>query len=223
MNNFSRLFIAFLVLLFSTGITVADDYRIEWKKLYERDGINVYKGIVAECSLVAFKGVAVINAPIMHVMTVLYDMERKPEWVPFLEKAKIVKKISPRKRIEYHLTDSPWPVADREFIFLAEALISKDKKTITINLCPAENIEVAKKSSVIRGELKHGRYILKSVDNGKKTHLTVEILVDPKGLIPKWLVNYTQKKWPLCNINGIREEVKNPIFKVNPLVKNIFQ
>ncbi|MBM4055152.1 MAG: hypothetical protein FJ264_10885 [Planctomycetes bacterium] len=196
---------------------------IEWKIFSEKDGVQVYKGIIKDYPVVAFKGTAVIDAPVVKVMTVLCDMERKTEWVHYLAESKIIKEYSPKKRIEYHRTVPPWPVAQREFIFLAEAVQLDDKKTVIINLSSAGDSEVPRTKTIVRGELKHGRYVLKSVENDMKTHLTIEILADPKGLIPKWLVNSIQKKWPVNTINGIRRELKRPLFKIDPLVKSIFE
>lgn len=225
MKYWINIFIIIIAFGLLTKIVTGDtqDLDIEWKMLYEKDGILVQKGITKGCPVVAFKGAAVIDAPVVKVMTVLCDVERKTEWVHYLAETRIIKEFSPKKRIEYHRTVPPWPVAQREFIFLAEAITSDDRNTIIINLCPAEDSVVPRTKSIVRGELKHGKYVLKSIENGKKTHLTVEILADPKGLIPKWLVNSIQKKWPVNTINGIRRELKSPFFKIDPIVKSIFE
>ncbi|MCF6148312.1 MAG: hypothetical protein E3K37_06605 [Candidatus Kuenenia sp.] len=225
MRYLLNIFVIIVAFGFLIKITAAEVQGIqaEWKMFTEKDGIQVYKGVVKGCPVVAFKGIAVIDAPLVKVMTVLCDVERKTEWVHYLAETRIIKEFSSQKRIEYHRTVPPWPVAQREFIFLAEAVPSDDKNTITINLCPAEDSVVPRTKSIVRGELKYGKYVLKSIENGQKTYLTVEILADPKGLIPKWLVNSIQKKWPVNTINGIRRELKSPFFRIDPIVKTIFE
>jgi hypothetical protein len=34
--------------------------------------------------------------------------------------------------------------------------------------------------------------------------MTVEIMVDPMGAIPKWLARLKQKKWPRNTLTGLR-------------------
>ena len=62
----------------------------------------------------------------------------------------------------------------------------------------------------VRGQLDRSAYTMTSIDGGKRTHLIVEIHADPKGSVPKWLVNLFQKAWPRNTIEGIMRQVAKP-------------
>ncbi len=51
---------------------------------------------------------------------------------------------------------------------------------------------------IVRGTLLHANYFLRDVSTsrGRATDVLVEIAADPKGSIPSWIVNLTQKNWP---------------------------
>ncbi len=52
------------------------------------------------------------------------------------------------------------------------------------------------RTNYIRGELIDATFILSSIDDDKKTRVNASFLCDPKGSIPKWLVNFFLKDWP---------------------------
>ncbi len=194
----------------------------QWKSIKTEDGIKVFKGAVKGEDVVAFKGDAVIDGDIQEVMTVLYDMTKKKEWVDRLVETKLVRQLDKTARVEYNRSATPWPLSDRDFVYKAKIDFNKKKTFAKIRLNSTEDIKAPQNKGVVRGELKESMYTLTALKNGK-TRLTVEILADPKGMLPKWLVNIIQKKWPLKTIAGIREQIKKPGFRVLPEVKRLFQ
>lgn len=220
MKNLIKLSVLALVALFT--VTAFAGIDTNWKKINNEDGIKVYRGKVTGYDVVAFKGDAIIDANIQEVMSVLYDMDNKKEWVARLVEAKIVRPLNKTSRIEYNRSRTPWPLSDRDFVYKAKINFNKNKTFAKIRLSSVTDKKMPKKSGIVRGELKESMYTLTQLKNGK-TRLTVEILADPKGMLPKWLVNIIQKKWPLKTINGIREQVAKKDFKVHPTVKKLFQ
>ena len=54
----------------------------------------------------------------------------------------------------------------------------------------------------VRAEVK-GTYYNFTALSAKRTKLEVEVHTDPKGLLPNWLVNLIQKKWPSKTLSGL--------------------
>ena len=50
------------------------------------------------------------------------------------------------------------------------------------------------------------------------TKMAVEILVDPMGSVPKWLVNIFQKDWPRNTLKSLGRLMKDPSFQTNERV-----
>jgi hypothetical protein len=62
----------------------------------------------------------------------------------------------------------------------------------------------------VRGEILSGLFQATSLEPDKRTELTVEVQIDPKGAIPSWIVNFFQKSWPLHTFEAIRAQAAKP-------------
>lgn len=193
-----------------------------WEQISDDDGIIVHRKEVPGSDVVAFKGQTLINAPIGKVAEVLFDTSRKGEWVDRLVEAKNIRTMNKGERIEYNQTAAPWPVSNRDFVFNAKVEIDRERNQVRVVLKSVVDPSTPEREGIVRGELSHSAYTLTSMDNGKKTAVVVEIHADPKGSVPKWLVNMIQKSWPRHTLKGIRAQaVKNDV-RENPEVKALF-
>ncbi|MFI5389926.1 MAG: hypothetical protein ACHQYQ_01090, partial [Bacteriovoracales bacterium] len=68
---------------------------------------------------------------------------------------------------------------------------------------------LAPKTTGVRGELIESKYVLTPM-GPSKTKLEVEIVCDPKGMIPTWLVNLIQKSWPRKTITALMKQLEKP-------------
>lgn len=193
-----------------------------WEKVADDDAVLVHRKEVPNSDIVAFRGETVIDAPVGKVAGVLIDTPRKLEWVAKIIEAKDVRAISEYERIEYNATSSGFfLVKDRDFVFRAKGVFDKANRRMTISL-KSEEDPAMPATGRVRGQLDESRYILTSLDGGKKTHVVVEIHADPRGSVPKWLVNLFQKSWPAKTLNGIRAQCAKPDVKEDPGVKAFF-
>ena len=194
-----------------------------WEEISQNDSVLVHRKEVANSDVVAFRGETTIDAPIAKVANVLIDTSRKTEWVHKIVEAKNIREISPLERIEYNHTSSGFfAVRDRDFVFHARAELNKNAKQVIFTLHSVDDPLMPEKSPV-RGHLDNSRYFLTSIDGGKKTHVVVEIHADPKGSVPKWLVNLFQKSWPAKTLNGIRAQCAKPNVVEHPGIKAYFE
>lgn len=190
-----------------------------WEQTGEDDGVTLFRKEVADSPVVSFRGYTVIDAPMTKIAQVLDDSSRRKEWVANVVEAYTVKRINPLVRWEYNQTEGSILFQDRDFVFTAVNEINRKKREMWIRLKSGELAELAPKDGVQRGELLSSTYYLREVEPGAKTFVQVEISADPKGNIPKWLVNLFQKKWPVKTLNGIRDQVKKPGLAENKLLK----
>jgi len=189
----------------------------------EDDDVQVFSKDVEGKDIVAFMGITVLDAPIAKVATVLDDTSKKTEWVHNAEEAKDLRTISPTERIEYNHTDTPIGFSDRDFVFHVKVDLDRAKKQMVILMKSVEDKLMPEHETYVRGKINEGRYILTSVDGGKKTHILVEFDCDPMGAIPKWLVNIFQKAWPENTLEGISDQLKKPYVTEHPRVKAFFE
>jgi hypothetical protein len=220
--NFVK-FLTFVILSASLGLAEAQvGSESAWQKVTEENGITVYRQEVPNSPIVAFRGIGLIDAPISKVVSILMDTSRKTEWVSSCKKAKDIKIISDYERTEYNYTGTPFVMKDRDFVFHALATLNKEKNQIIVSIKSTTDPSVPPTDDAIRGEVMDSQYILDIKDGGKKTLLQVDIFADPKGSVPKWIVNMFQRRWPIQTIKGIRDQAARSDVKDHEGVKKFF-
>lgn len=196
----------------------------KWEKVEIKKNVEVYRGKIEKSDVVAFRGVSVIDAPIGKVCSVIYDVTRIKEWMSDINDVRLIQKISKFEKIEYNRTSAPWPVSDRDFVYSTKVNVNKADRSVEILVESVEHKDAPPVEGVVRGQLHLSRYFLKSLDKDSRTHIEVEILADPKGSLPKWVVNLFQSSWPVNTVNGIRKLATEKDYKVHPdIAENIAQ
>jgi hypothetical protein len=207
------------LLLAGTAACFAEDAKA-WEELSNEGGIKVWRREVEGSPVVAVKGEGVINASLAKVANVIWDNTRAKEWVASCGEARVLRVISPCERIEYNRLEAPWPVSDRDFVFRSVIKLEKKTKTVAFELrSVADALAPVNEDKAVRGELLASSYVLTEVEEGK-TRVTVEIQVDPKGSIPKVIVNWAQKGWPRATLEGIRDQAAKADVKELALVQD---
>ena len=193
-----------------------------WKQISDSNRVVVHSKELSNSPVVAFRGETIIDAPIAKVANVLMDSTRKTEWVHKIVEAKDVRTMSPYERIEYNHTSSGFfLVKDRDFVFHAKAVMDKAKQQVVFNLNSVTD-ELMPEKGPVRGSIDDSRYILTRL-GPNQTHLVVEIHADPKGGVPKWLVNLFQKSWPEKTLNGIRAQCAKNDVQEHPGIHAFFE
>jgi len=205
--------IALFVLLAQPGLAA------QWQSVDTTDdGIEIFRKEV-EDRLVAFRGVGVVDAPLPLVATVIFDAGRRQEWIEGLVESRILRWGGKDSFVEYDHIDMPIFFQDRDFVSKITMNFDLPGK-MTFHYQPADDPS-APRTSYIRGELLDTTFILSSLDNGKKTHVDAEFLSDPKGSIPKWLVNFFVKDWPKKTFRKLRKEVLKLDISMDPRFSNL--
>lgn len=200
-----------LNLTFLLPLALASD----WELVRSEEGVRVYRREVPGSSLLAFKGDGIVNAPIAKVATVIFDTTRAHEWIEDLESSKIIRWVSKNEFVEYDHIGTPFILKDRDFLSLVSMKLDPEQGKISFHYRSTEDPAVPP-TKYIRGELMGTNFVLTSVDGGKGTHIHGEIHADPKGSVPKWLVNHFQKNWPVITLKNLRRQVAKPDVQADP-------
>ncbi|MBT3584084.1 MAG: hypothetical protein HN509_04200 [Halobacteriovoraceae bacterium] len=187
-----------------------------WKKTKTRLNVEVFEGKIANSKLVAFRGKGIIDAPIQKVASVIHDTSLTKEWVSDLVESHVLSRLNTFEKIEYNQTHAPWPLSNRDFVYSVKVAYDKSAGVLKILMGSATHKDAPKLKNIVRGELRESSYTLKSIDGGKRTDIMVEILADPKGAVPKWIVNIFQSVWPSNTIDNIRKIATRKGHRVHP-------
>jgi len=189
-----------------------------WEQFDEEDGIKVFRRETAGSDIVALRGECTVDAPILRVGSVLIDYTRATEWIESLEEVRVLRHIGDRERVEWSHISTPFVLSDRDFVIRGKLDIDAPAKRVVLQSHSVADAK-APRTGYVRGQLIYGKFVLTSIDGGKRTRVLAEVQADPKGSVPKWLVNMFQKRWPHNSLTALRRQVKKPGVTDDPKLK----
>ncbi|HEY8077877.1 MAG TPA: START domain-containing protein [Labilithrix sp.] len=214
-----RSFLIAVALVFVAADAAADP---PWTKIDESDGITVYKREIPGSDVIAFRGEATVNAPLVRVASVVFDTSRATEWIDDLKEARVVRRTSDFEYVEYDHFGTPFVMKDRDFVTANKLEWDAATKTMTIRMHSVTDPN-ARETSYVRGELVSSTFTLTPTPDGKATRIAGDVHCDPKGSVPKWIVNYFQKDWPHATFVKLRTQVAKANIVENPAIKKLVE
>jgi len=188
----------------------------EWQSaLNTSDGIQIFNKESSASGLIEFRGLGVIEAPLPLVATVIFDTEKRTEWIKGLIESRIIRWGGKDEFIEYDHIDMPIFFTDRDFVSKVTISFDHTGNTLVFHYQPSDD-PAAPRTDYLRGEIINMTFVLSSVDEDTKTMVDAMFLCDPKGWIPKWLVNFFLQDWPKTTFRNLRKEVLKPDISVDP-------
>jgi hypothetical protein len=187
----------------------------KWKLINEEADIKVYSHALEGTKIKTFRGEKLMNAPLKKILWVLLDNDHRTEWVDRLKYSHVIQTITPFEYIIHQEFNLPWPVANRDYVYKGKATLDSKTGSVTLKLTSVNHDQVPNVKRVVRGHLDESFYVLTPMKDGQ-TLVEVSIQTDPKGLIPSWLANLIQKKWPIKTLKGIEHQLVK-VEKESPL------
>ncbi len=198
---------------------------IDWKVLHVEDKITSEVGIIADSPLMAFRGTAIIDERIGRVISALFDHERAPDWVEGLTQSIELRALENHAVLVWQWFNNPWPVKDRDFVYLATPEYNVAKKFFRarfvdlgqteIILSAAERAKIPDQSCCVIGRIIHVEWQFRAT-GPNSTCARVESIIDPKGLVPAMFVNRFQQVWPRRTLSGLSEHVRKTNLVIYP-------
>lgn len=197
------------------ALIAAPAFANDWEEIDDDKGIKVFsKEPESGSALMAFKGETVLDAPLQKVLWIIVDNSHRKEWVDRLEKSVVLEKVSTFEYYLYQHFGLPWYVTDRDYVYHCKA-VRNAKGQVRVNMTSKPHKD-SPETVGVRAKLVNSAWILTPQGKGK-TKVEVEILTDPKGMIPTWLVNLIQESWPMKTLLGVRGQIDKDYVKDHPL------
>ncbi len=193
----------------------ANAYADDWEEFDERDGVRLFRQQVEGTKLLGWKGLTTYEQDMRLVLGVLLDNDHRIEWVDRLATNHIVEAENEFDYILYQAFELPAIFSDRDYVYHGVATYNEEDGTVMLHMQSVEHPE-APETVGVRAELVNSRYLLTPLENGG-TQVEVEILTDPKGMMPAWFVNLITKTWPAETLNGIRGQFEKDHVKPHKL------
>jgi START domain len=218
----SSLAVGLLTLLSLGGSASADAPKpsTQWELFDEEDGVRCFRRDVAGTDVVALRGEGFVQAPIQRVASVIIDRKRATEWIDRLAKTKLLRQLSETESINWNHVKTPTPLKDRDFVVKTVLTTDPAKKRVTIRYHSVTDKLAPETDHYVRGHFHDGKFELTAVErtmkDGKKvkgTLVVAEVVVDPRGAVPTFIVNMVQKSWPHNTFTALRRQVAKPDIK----------
>lgn len=202
------------------------DSDYHWQKSCETDGLTIYWSRVPGSEVIAFKGNGIVDEPLDKVASVIVDTSRGTEWIDSLVSSKVVRTLTPTEFIEYDHVGIPFPfdtvMSDRDFVSHVTVDYDPATQRLTVSYLPAEDELAPVLKKYTRGVM---TCVFKMVPMSLpgQTYVEAEVHCDPRGGVPKWLVNFFQEGWPQTTFENLRREVRKPDIKVVPMIADLMK
>ncbi|MDH3391748.1 MAG: START domain-containing protein, partial [Desulfobulbaceae bacterium] len=169
------------------------------------------------------KGVTILNAQIVKVLTLMLDDDRATEWIDLLAEIKLIRTYSDSRYILLYEMDSPLSlfVKKRDFLLESNFTYHKKEETVTLSLHSVEDDSVPEQKGYVRGDIYKSEWNFTALEKEGKTLVSLEYHVDPRGLTPKWLVRAFQKSWPHKTLKKLDRYLQEEAIDANPILYDL--
>jgi hypothetical protein len=174
-----------------------------WVSIERHPEFEVFERKVPGSDVIAFRGIGFMNHPVRQVATLILDRSNRPEWVPELNRVQLLSG-TPFEFLEYSHIKTPFVIKDRDFVTQIKIRLLEDTRSILITNQAAGNEAQAPRTNYVRGEIREARFLIEPGPREGTTKLTAEMHVDPKGTVPKWIVNLFQRDWPKSTFERLK-------------------
>ncbi len=202
-----RCTLLFFLLIISVFIAGAQD----WELAKDKNGIQIYTRPVDHSAFKEFRGVVDMNVPISALVAALHDIDAYPEWMPNAASSEVLSERSDTQVVYRLVTDAPWPVQDRDGIYGMHFESKPGSAAVLIRL-EALPDRVPTDPDYIRIRTLTGYWRLHPREDGS-VQVTYQVLTDPAGNVPVWMVNATVVSQPFQTLSALRQRAQLPKYQ----------
>ncbi|MEZ8640331.1 START domain-containing protein [Vibrio splendidus] len=193
-----------------TFIMVATSFSVlaldgnEWKLVRNKQGIEVYNRKIEGNDFKEFRAEADIKANLTSIIALFTDTSVGTQWVENIDEMEEIDHFSEVHTVTKTYTKAPWPVSDREAI--VENFIEQDPDTLKVMITQhgRPNYKPNNDKRIVRVAHLESRWVLTPLNNNT-THISYQVLSDPGGSIPSWLINMVAVSQPYKTLRGLSE------------------
>jgi hypothetical protein len=191
--------------------TVYSQASQEWKLRKFENDVSIYTRNAENSSFKELMSETNIKSSLSSIVAVLNDWESYPQWVYKCGTSSTLLKKSDTEVIHYQTVEAPWPVDSRDFI--VDVKLAQDDKTKQVIIRSTSMPDyIPKIPGLVRITEFKAFWILTPMKDGT-VKVVYQLLVDPGGLVPAWLVNLAVIEGPFVTAVNLRERAVSARYK----------
>lgn len=185
-----------------------------WVLVRRHGAIRVYRRRDDHERLKTFRGVMRMQLADEYALVALAnDYEALPEWVHFIRHVEEIKRDGPLRRWLRFTTNLPWPLHDREAVLRMNVEQRRDahEDAIWMDIENAPDL-IEPDPDYLRFPQLHGYSGMRRLP-GDEVEVVYQMVVNPGGQIPVWLVNRVLRDAPFFTLAQLRRMVRRPEYQ----------
>ncbi len=195
--------ILFLIILFLDLSCFSQHKVTDWELKKNESDILVYTRHTENSAFKELKSVIKIKTSLSSIVALLADFESYTQWVYKCGESTTLKKLNDTTYIHYQTVIAPWPASDRDFVVTVKQTQDPKSKIITIT-STGNSTYISSKDGFVRITLFNAKWTLIPSKDGM-VEIDYQLLVDPGGSLPAWLVNLAVVDGPFETMVGFKK------------------
>jgi hypothetical protein len=196
-----RILIAFLLITLASALHAQD----EWELRKEEDGIKVYTRYVEGSDIKAYRVEAILEGKLSSFVAVMKDVKNYGLLFESNDYASLIEDTD-TTLVYYSQTGAPWPVKDRDGVYLTHFSQHYGTKIVTARIESVDGIR-PENEDFVRIRKATGFWKFLPADKNK-VEVIYQMQADPGGNLPAWVINMFLVDKPLQDMKNMRERVK---------------
>jgi len=175
-----------------------------WNKVADKDGIIVYTRDSHDSDIKEFKVQMVVESSLSGMVAVIDNISDYLQWYKYVSETRVLERINEREQIFYMETLVP-VLKNRDVILRMKMEQNPTTKAVIATVEEVSDYLPAKKG-LVRMPISRGHWII-TPQYGGTLSVEQQMLVDPGGTIPAWIVNPLLAGGPLESFQKLRDLV----------------
>ncbi|MEZ5196120.1 MAG: START domain-containing protein [Bacteroidales bacterium] len=194
-----------IVTFLSLILSISLFSQTNWELKKEEDGIKVYLREVDGSKIQEYKAEAILEGKVSNFVAVLKDVNSYKELYSHAKEVRLLHE-NDTFHVHYIVTDTPWPVKDRDAVYSSTYTQHYGTKTVRIDIKMEEGY-INESDDYVRMENAVGFWLLNQID---PSHVDVmyQMHAEPGGSIPTWAVNMFLVDTPIEDIKMLQQRAK---------------
>src|SRR5262245_58529405 len=162
----------------------------EWQVLSHKDGLLIERRANEGSDLYEVRAMIHSSLNPAAIFNTIWKQQEHPQFVPYLKRLDLLLEEG-ADRLTYEQVEVPW-ATDRDYTVRLRKRVDAEEQRYEILFVTANDAGPPPTKHHIRVSSIRGRWLIGPGPNGKGATLRYEVLSDPGGYLPRWIVNQVQ-------------------------------
>ncbi|HKS11832.1 MAG TPA: START domain-containing protein [Pseudomonas sp.] len=195
-----------VALLCGVGAVLASAAQAEsWQVAKDEQGIKVSLSEVSGSTYKAYRGVALIKAPLARIKALQEDVAGACAWIHECKSQRLLKHEGDQSWT-YTQFNTPWPVTPRDSVLHVTTVQEADGSLV--RKLEGQPAYLPDTKGFVRVSQVEGFWRL--VPKGDSTEVTYQVHTEPGGSVPSWVANKFVVDAPFNTLRALKERAEKP-------------